>query len=232
MAFDCLVIIPARGGSKRIPHKNIVSLCGKPLLLYTIDCVKEAGLLDVTVVSTEDSSISRIASEAGVGVISRPLELAADNTSTEAVLLDVVGRMRLNQERLPEWVITLPPTSPLRSSETLLKFLHEIELASQDTDCLMSITENRGDFWHYVEDGSLKRLFPNAPRRQQDRAPIFEENSAIYCTRISSLIETGSILGKKVEGIVIDPLEALDINTLEDLNFAEALIAKNSKEII
>lgn len=224
--MKCLVVVPARGGSKRIPRKNIAPLSGKPLLLYTLDCIREAGLLDVTVVSTEDLLIAQVANDAGAKVAVRPADLATDTASTEGVLLDALKQYASAEGELPEWVMTLPPTSPLRSAATVASFGKALATVPADVDCIMSTTENRGDFWRYDADGNFWRLFPDAPRRQQERSPLFEENSAIYLTRVSVLQETGSILGRKVSGIPISPIEALDINTQEDLELAEALLAR------
>ena len=98
------------------------------------------------------------------------------------------------------------------------------EQAPADLDCLMSVTETRGDFWRR-SGARWHRLFPDAPRRQQDREPLFEENSAFYLTRSIALVDTGSILGRRVEGVPVDRLEGFDINTLADLPLAEAIIA-------
>lgn len=219
-----LVVVPARGGSKRIPQKNIALLCGKPLLFYTLDCIRMTGLIDVAVVSTEDPLVAKVATDMGVQVMSRPAELANDTTSTEEVLLDALKQWAMKNRTMPEWVMTLPPTSPMRSSITVTKFLDRLETVPADVDCIMSTTENRGDFWRYEPDGKFCRLFPQAPRRQQERTPLFEENSAIYVTRVSALHKTGSILGSKVYGLTISPIEGLDINTQADMRLAEALL--------
>jgi len=226
--MKCLVVIPARGGSKRIPHKNIALLMGRPLLLYAIDCARAAGLLGATVVSTEDARISATAIEAGARVAVRPPALATDTASTEAVLLDALDQRIAAGEGEVDWIVTLPPTSPLRSPATLTRFVAELDAAAADVDCIMSVTENRSDFWRYDAEGRFGRLFPDAPRRQQDRAPLYEENSAIYMTRVAALRETGSVLGRKVVGLPISAFEALDINTPADLELAEALLARRA----
>ena len=227
--MKCMIVIPARGGSKRIHNKNIALLQDKPLIQYTIDCVRDADLFDFLTVSTEDSAIADIAHTNGVRVFNRPLELAKDNTSTEMVLLNTLDQYENDGNDLPEWIMTLPPTSPLRSASSLTYFIKKLDSISQDIDCVMSVTENRGDFWSFEPNGNFQRLFPNAPRRQQDRAPLFEENSSIYLTRVAALKKTGSILGHKVFGIPISNYESLDINTQDDLKLAEVLIKHYKK---
>ena len=219
-----LVVVPARGGSKRVPRKNIALLGGRPLLAYTLELTHTAGVADCTVVSTEDVEIAHVAQDAGIAVLERPVALAGDTVSTEAVLLHVLkaGNRRTSTV---DWVMTLPPTSPFRSAATLRRFIALAERAPPEIDCLMSVTETRGDFWQRSSTGRWQRLFPDAPRRQQDREPLYEENSAIYLTRRSALVETDSILGRHVEGVPIDPLEGFDINGSDDFVLAEAMIA-------
>jgi len=212
------LIVPARGGSKRVPRKNIRPLAGRPLLAWTIAQVAQAGMLDRLWISTEDAAIAGVARAAGAQVVERPPELAADNSSTEAVLLhalEVIGA------GASDWVMTLPPTSPFRKPETIRHFVGLAAAHSGDVDCFMSVTENRGDFWRRTADGEFSRLFPDAPRRQQEREPLFEENSMIYVTRVAALRRTGFILGSKVEGVPVSAAEALDINTAEDFRLAE-----------
>lgn len=220
-----LIVIPARGGSKRVPRKNIQPLAGVPLLAYTLAAAVAAELSAPPLVSTEDAEIAAVATAWGAAVIERPAALAADTASTEAVLLHALEQAE--RQRAITWVMTLPPTSPFRSAATIRRFA---ALATQDdisADCIMSVTENRGDFWRMSSDGRLHRLFPNAPRRQQDREPLYEENSAVYLTRAAALRETGSILGRGVAGLAIPPREAFDINTADDLRLAEAVVASD-----
>lgn len=217
-----LVVVPARGGSKRVPGKNIRPLGGRPLLAHTLACAVSADLGCPIIVSTEDPAIADVARSCGVAVIDRPAALATDTASTEDVLLHVLDAM---SPARPEWVITLPPTAPFRRASTLRRFTDAIAGAPELQDCLMSVTEDRGDFWTLSADGSLGRLFPNAPRRQQDRAPLYLENSAIYVTRVAALEATRSVLGNRVRGIAIDRLEGFDINDELDFAIAEALLA-------
>lgn len=226
MTGDVAIVIPARGGSKRVPRKNIRLLAGRPLLQYAVDTAAAAGLLDSVYVSTEDPEIAAVGAGGGARVVPRPEELCGDSVSTEAVLLhilDFVGK----SGPIPTWLVTLPPTSPFRRAETLAFFVAAAR--SGQADAWLSLTESRGDYWRLDDAGRLSRLFPNASRRQQDRDPLYEENSAIYITRVDALRETDSVLGRECRGIVIDPLEGFDINTEADLAVAEALMSSGHK---
>jgi CMP-N-acetylneuraminic acid synthetase len=215
-----MAVIPARGGSKRAPRKNIRPLGEQPLLAYTIVAAREAGLGDATFVSTEDAEIATIADSLGCTVIKRPDALATDAASTEGVLLHALDEAA-KQGWHPKWILTLPPTSPFRRAATI-RFFMECA-AGSDVDCLFSLTETRASLWHHGPDGKIVRLFPDAPRRQQDRAPLYEENSAIYLTAVPALRATGSVLGTTQQGIAIDPIEGFDINSELDFVIAEML---------
>lgn len=227
---SCVFVVPARGGSKRIPRKNILSLSGKPLITYTLEAAKGTGLQFPILVSTEDAEIARVSQETlGIKIVMRPSALATDKASTEGVLLHVLDFLGEMGE-CPHWVITLPPTSPFRSSNTIRRFVEEIRRAPEAQDCLMSVTENRGDFWQRQPDGTFTRLFKDAPRRQQERESLYEENSAIYVTRVEALRETGSILGRKVRALELDQIEGFDINNSFDVRVAEALLQIGREE--
>jgi CMP-N,N'-diacetyllegionaminic acid synthase len=217
---DFMAVIPARGGSKRAPRKNIRALGDEPLLAYTIAAAHEAGLGDATLVSTEDAEIAAVATKLGCRVMPRPDALATDAASTESVLLHALDEAAKAGWH-PKWIVTLPPTSPFRRATTIRFFLDHA--ASSRVDCLFSVTATRASLWHLGADGKIARLFPDAPRRQQDRAPLYEENSAIYVTAVPALRATGSVLGRSQQGVAIDPVEGFDINSELDFVVAEAL---------
>lgn len=218
-----IVVVPARGGSKRIPFKNIADLAGKPLLAYTLLAAVAAQIAPDIYVSTEDERIAQVAQELGAKIIMRPSALASDTASTESVLLHVLDELHVRGDS-EEWIMTLPPTSPLRSVATIRAFASLAERSPPNIDCIMSVTETRADFWHLKTDGRFGRLFPEQPRRQQDRPPLFEENSAVYVTRVRSLRRSRSILGTETLCIPISREEGLDINTAADIHLATALL--------
>ena len=217
-----MVVIPARGGSKRAPRKNIRPLGNRPLLAFAIAAAVEAGLGDATRVSTEDSEIAATATRLGCRVLPRPDALATDLASTESVLLHALDEAAKQGWR-PTWIMTLPPTSPFRRARTIRFFLDRASDAG--VDCLFSVTETRADLWRCDAAGKIARLFPDAPRRQQDRAPLYEENSAVYLTTVAALRATGSVLGESQRAVAIDPLEGFDINSEFDFAIASALLA-------
>ena len=226
-----LVVIPARGGSKGIPHKNIYPLLGKPLLEYTIESICNVEFDGDVVVSTDDGAIADVASRnEKVIVIRRPKEISGDFASTEDALIHALKYMEENKGKAYDAIVTLQPTSPLRTSSTIQKFLETYEKTADKYDAMLTLSEDRSDFWIKKDDGSFGRLFPEAPRRRQERNPLYVENSAVYVTKKESLLEYHSVLGRNVNGFVIDPIEGIDINEFSDIVLAESILQKREKK--
>lgn len=227
---NVLIVIAARGGSTRVPRKNVTPLCGEPLLNYTLRQVAQAGLTERTVVSTDDAEITALSEAAGIRALQRPLELASHTASTEAVLLHALQQAP-DRDSI-EWIVTLPPTHPFRKPETIKECIEEAMALPPEFECLFSVTETLGDYWKKNAEGGYERLFKEAPRSQQERKRLgfglYEENSAIYVTRAEAIArgggKAGTILGKHACPQPIDAIEAVDINTHFDLQVAEALI--------
>lgn len=222
---DIATVIPARGGSKHVPNKNILPLLGKPMLAYTVEAALESGVTGQVFVSTDSGEIAGVARQYGAQVIDRPVELSVDAATTESALihaLDVLAGQGLH----PEWVLTLQPSSPLRSVQTIRDFVAAFRAVSDRFDSMLSVTEDRVYKWVKAEGDALRPLFPKAGRRRQDREPLYSEDSVLYITRVHALRTTGSIFGRNVTGFSIDPIEAVDINESIDFEWAEFLLQK------
>lgn len=223
-----LAVIPARGGSKEIPKKNIVPLCGKPLLGYTLEVLLEAEMENVDIaVSTDSEEIAAVAegyADKGVCVVKRPEEISGDTASTEAALLHAIDVMEKKNGVSYDVVLTMQPTSPFRKVETFCAFLENYEANANQYDALLSLHETRTDYWVKKGEGAYGRLYPEAPRRRQEREPMYVENSAYYATSVKALRETSSVLGNHVNGFLILEEEGLDINEPIDLLVAEKLM--------
>lgn len=221
--MNFLVFIPARGGSKRIPKKNIFPINGKPLIKYLFEKIVELGWEKNTYVSSDMEEIRSIAIKHKINFVERPKLLCKDDSPTESALIHTLSKV--NNEY--EFVITLPPTSPLLKSSSILKAVEYFKSNYKNIDSLISVHETKDDIWHY-ENNFFKRVFPEEPRRQQDRKPLFVENSAIYITKISSLLKTKSILGETSIPFKITKDEGLDINLKEDIKNVEFYLGKES----
>lgn len=221
-----LVVIPARGGSKGIPLKNIYPVHGKPLLEYTIECIQASGVECTVAISTDSGEIAKVAEKyANVVVIHRPSDISGDMASTESALLHAIDHMNDVFDETFEYVVTLPATSPLRKASTVADFIDAFDVVKEEYDAQLTLHESYSDYWVY-KNGSYERLNRNAPRRRQERQPLYIENSAIYITKITSLRETNVVLGHNPAGYVIDEIEGIDINEIHDISLVESYLKR------
>lgn len=219
----CLAVIPARGGSKGIPEKNIQLVGDTPLVCRAIDSIVDSGIQADVVVSTDSEKIYRIAQDhGGAYVLKRPSEISDDSAKTEDALINALDQMEKLYGKTYDVVMTVQPTSPFRAPRTVRKFWKEFNSSLNEYDAMLTLNETRTDYWKN-ENGHFSRLYPDAPRRRQDRKPLYIENSCLYATTVEVLRETRSVLGTKAKGYLIDDREALDINEPIDLVLANLL---------
>jgi len=216
-------IIPARGGSKSIPKKNIKQLNGKLLVYYTIDSARSSNALDKIVVSTDDKEIANVSKKYGVDVMMRPKELATEHSPTEDALIHVLDVLKEKESYEPTIVLTLEPTSPLRREETIRGCIDLYR--NTDADSVITVVETRTCFGQLI-NGKFKFLFKNQPRRRQDRESLFKESSTVYLTEVKILREKRLVLGDNLYGYVVSSAEAIDINDPWDFDIAEIMMNK------
>jgi CMP-N-acetylneuraminic acid synthetase len=226
-----LAIIPARGGSKGIPRKNICPLGGRPLIAYSIDAARGSSAIDRTVVSTDDDEIAAISRSLGAEVRMRPAVLAQDDTPTRAVLAHVVAELEGEAYR-PDAVMTLQPTSPLRTAQHI-DAAAALFAADPRADSLVSCIAVPHVFhplsvMRRTADGYLEPFLAEPqPHRRQDKETVFARNgAAIYITRTPRLTEY--VFGGRLIPFLMDAASSVDIDTLDDLRAAERLIQLKS----
>ena len=223
--MNIISIIPARGGSKGIPRKNIKLLNGKPLISYSIDASNSCSLIDDTYVSTEDAEISEISKGNNAEVIERPDELAGDDSSSIDVILHVLDYLE-NRGELPDLFVLLQPTSPLRTSEDIEASINLF--LESDCDSLVSVCEldHRALLNFSLEDGFLvqnnnESLFNS---RRQDIPTHFSLNGAIYITTPEFIRKNKSFYSDKTIPHVMSKEKSIDIDTSFDFKLAEFLL--------
>ena len=219
-----LAIIPARLGSKRIPKKNIRMLCGKPLIVYTIDAVKNSNQVTRFVVSTEDEGIAQISQSSGAEVIMRPSELARDESSTEDVIINVLEQLRNKEQYIPDLIILLQPTSPLRTTEDIDNAIHTFLTSSGDS--LVSVTEyDHTPYWAFrIEKEVLKPEFTHGSlKRSQDVPKLYRPNGSIFITRVDTFLKKRSFYTNQIIPFVMPRERSIDIDDEFDFSFAEFL---------
>lgn len=224
-----LAVIPARGGSKGIPKKNIQPINGKPLLLYAIDTLQASKVdMDIAVSSDSQEILDVAANREGIYAIRRPEELGVDAATSEDALIDALDQMSNLYSRTYTSVITVQPTSPFRTPETVRRFINDWTSvhSSGKFDAMLTLHATYADYW-VCENEIFHRLYPKAPRRRQERTPLYVENSCLYATDADALIKTRSVLGTNAAGFIINEREALDINEPIDLELARMLASIN-----
>ncbi len=219
-----LYVIPARGGSKGIPGKNIKSLCGKPLIYYSIDLARKLASDEDICVSSDNEEIIEIVKNYGLAVpFKRPWELATDEASTNDVLIHAIDHYE-SAGKFYDAIVLLQPTSPLRTVEEVR---NAIELFDNNIEMVVSVKESHaaGLICEENEAGFIELIFAGNIDRRQDLKPYYEYNGAIYIINIESLKTKSMKEFRKIKKMVMSELHSIDIDTLLDWRFAEFIIS-------
>jgi len=225
-----LAIIPARGGSKGVPKKNIKNMAGKPLIAWTIKLAHSSGLFDSVIVSTDDAEISNVALKHGADVpFLRPLELAQDDTPTLPVVVHAVDWLKKNKGMEYEYIVLLEPTFPMRTEKHIseaIKLLH-----SSGADSVVSVVPTPGHFnphWQFtIDKDNTPKIFTGEDisdiTTQRQKLPVtYTRNGAIYAFKTELLFEKKpSLYGRKVQAYIMGEEYDVDIDTTNDWNHAE-----------
>ncbi|KAA1162034.1 acylneuraminate cytidylyltransferase family protein [Pseudoalteromonas fuliginea] len=225
-----LAIIPARGGSKRLPQKNILPINGKPLIVWSIEATKNSKYIDSIFVSTDDENVALIAEECGLNIPElRPAELASDEASTEEMLLYTLNKFG----RGYDIVILLQPTSPLR---TFIDIDAAIDTFIQKKAfSVVSVTPcEHSPLWSNKLPADCNMgsfIKQEALKRSQELGEFYRLNGAIYIFDTKKLKEYGKIIYSESSfAFVMDNLNSIDIDTKLDFEIAEVLLKKLYEE--
>lgn len=224
-----LVVIPARGGSKGIPRKNLRLLNNKPLISYSIEVAKASQYVDDVVVTTDDSKIALIAEKFGASVVRRSEELSTDDMLLDPVIYDAM----VQKEKLAfdeyDIVITLQPTSPLIKTATLDNVIEKFEDFSLES--VISVVDDRHLSWGFDEKN--QRYFPNYIERvaKKDLPKSFRETGAILATR-RAFVHENSRLGTNIDIVEVSKEESVEIENYEDWWLAENYVKKKKVAIV
>lgn len=222
MEKKCLAIITARGGSKRIPRKNVKDFCGKPILAYSIEAALESGIFEEVMVSTEDKEIAEIAEKYGAKVpFFRSEETSGDYSTTADVLLEVVNEYK-KRGREFDYICCIYPTAPFVTAQ---KLQQGIELLKEPAiDSVMPVTSfsfppMRG---MYVDDGNASYVFPEyALKRSQDIKSMYHDCGQFYFLRTDRFLEEKKLVTEHTKAMIMPELEVQDIDNESDWKIAE-----------
>ena len=221
---NIIVIIPARGGSKGIPNKNIIDCIGKPLIAHSIEYAKESNLVTSIYVSTDDDKIATTAKEYSAEVISRPDSISGDTATTESAI-----EHALENIPKPDIIVLLQATSPLRPMGSLDKSLEK--MISEQYDSLLSLSPTHRFNWEVHGDEAVPKYdFKNRPRRQDipESEQAYIENGSVYIFTYENFIKHNNRLGGRIGYIIFEEEFSFEIDSPTDLIIIDS-IAKTIK---
>ena len=223
MKNKTIAIIPARGGSKRLPNKNILLLDGIPLIAHSILYAKEnSSIIDEVYVSTDDEKIKEIATKFGAKVIDRPKAISGDLEPTISALQHAINAIGLDIEN----IVLLQPTNPLRP-KTLLKDCFE-KYQNLNCDSLFTVTQNHQKLGK-ISDNKYVAFNYEIGQRSQDLEPLYYENGLLYISKTKAILE-GNIISKNAFPYIENHIFAtIDIDTNEDLEYAKYVLNLKAK---
>ncbi len=226
--MELLAIIPARGGSKRVPRKNIRKLGNKPLIEWTIDCALNAEAVDRVIVTTDDIEIANVSQLAGAEVpFMRPAELAQDTSDGVCYIFHALQWLRENEEYVPDAFVELQVTTPLRECSDIDNAYRIF--VDKSADSVVSVCEPlHNPYWMKKTDQNgrlISFIENNKIERHQDLPPVYSLNGAVYLSKTKSFIRVGDYYTEKTYPYIMPQEKSIDIDTEFDFTLAEFLIS-------
>lgn len=223
-----VALIPARGGSKGVPRKNVRELGGKPLVTWPIDVAHATGSIDRTIVSTDDDEIAAVARENGSDVLERPDRLARDDSLVVETIRHTVDRLA-DEGDDAAYVVMLEPTTPFREPADVERCLALLNNTDRSFDSVATFTDaelNPHRTWHLEDERPEPFLPDGTPWQPRQALPdAYQLNGAVYAFAVDAVSEEGaSLLFGDAGAVVMPPERSLDIDTELDLAVAETLI--------
>lgn len=228
--MKAIAIIPARGGSKRLPRKNIIEFKGKPIIAYSIEYARESGLFERVVVSTEDHEIAEVARQYGAEISERPLSLATDQAGVVDVCLQVL-EVEENKGNYYDLLCCLYATSPLRTTEDILQTATPV--LSREADFSMALTRyHHSPHQALIRDNNhfLVPMWPDMISKKSQEVPEFlVDNGSTYVVYVPEFRKQKTFYGISMTGHIMDRFRSVDIDEIEDLElariYAEAFVS-------
>lgn len=225
-----LAIIPARGGSKEIPNKNILDINGKPLLAYTIEASMRSKYVTKTIVSSDSKKILSIAKKYNCFTLKRPKNISDDNASSEPLILHAIESLENNSENF-DFVILLQPTSPLRNNIDIDDAIEKMLLHKTDSIISVWVPEHSPyKFFKLNTDGYLQGVIDNESpfKRRQDLPTTYLPNGAIYIIKTSEFKKNRKLFTKFTIPFLMSAEKSLDIDNVSDVEKAKKHLKKNN----
>jgi len=225
--MNVAAVIPARGGSRGIPRKNLVDFCGKPLVAWSIIQARDTPLINSVHVSSDSDEILAVSARYGAQTIKRPNEISGDTATTESALLHAWQTMPTK----PDLLVLLQPTSPLRKPDDLQKALAQFQEQGWDSAFSGAVLL---DFliWEKDSRGTLRSFnydYKNRGRRQ-DRQPQYVENGSFYLCK-PDILQSGNRLGGRIGICLMDFWQSFEIDTSQDLEMSRLIFESKLRRV-
>ena len=226
-----VAVIPARGGSTRIPRKNIVDFHGRPLIAWTIEAALESGIFDEVAVSTDDEEIARVSTEHGASVPGLRTSAADDHSPVSEATIATLRDLAATGHRF-DVVFQLFAVCPLRDATDILEAQEFFQRSEADFVLSCYAFNWMNPWWAFTKDehGVGEKLFPGPATRSQDLPTTYGPTGAIWIARVGALLEAGTFYGPAHRYWEIDWRHAVDIDDADDLHFASALFATDARQ--
>ena len=232
-----VTIIPARGGSKGVPRKNIRIVNGKPLVGYTIEAALKSGVVERVIVSTDDAEIAEVAIRCGAEAVDRPKELAGDKVTLEPVLKHALAYLEERERYAPDYVSCIQPTSPLLKPETIRECVDKVLNRGYDSCITAFVPHTYTWAWMPVLDefGNEVAFEPEVPVMQrvvrQDMPKVYREQGAFYVTKTSLFKEIGHRWGGKMAIVEMTDEDSVQVDSEDQLWLIEQMLKGRAKVI-
>lgn len=221
-AIDLLIVVPARGGSKRLPGKNLRALCGRSLIAHVADAVSQSGIDAPVLLSTDDASIADEGRRVGMLVpFMRPPEISGDNAATADAAIHALDWFRSARGKDPAMTMVLQPTSPLRGG-ACLRAAVDLLGSRSEADSVVAMEAVHLPLNKVFLADAKGVAVPVSP---EEHRPVYLPNGALYLTRTAALRTQRTLYAGIILPLVLDAVRSVDVDTETDWQIAEALIA-------
>ena len=221
-----VAIIPARGGSKGVPRKNVLPLAGKPLIAYSIGHCSSSKYISDVYVSTDDKEIASVSKQYGASIIHRPADLCQDESSSESAIEHALEAFTQENGTLPELIVFIQCTSPIRANNDLDQAIEQF--INEKADSLLSVSLSHSFLWKNTPTGPEAINYnPESRPRRQDKDPNYWENGSFYIFSPQNFLKHKNRLGGRVSMYVM-PERVVDIDDELDFKIAELLLSQGT----
>ena len=238
--MNTLAIILSRAGSKGLRHKAVLPLCGRPVITYTFDHAAQSSAIDAACVTTDSAKIAELARQRGIEVVQRPPELASDDAPVDLAVKHALATYELRHPFHADHIVLLYGNVPVRTAEVIDRAVaHLIESGADSVRSVTPVGKHHPDWMHRLEGTVLHQLRKNHIDRRQNLEPVYYHDGAVVAiTRDALFTEPAdpdnhlAFFGSNCHAIVQQPQETVDVDTVADLYYAEAVLRHRSEGLL